>query len=123
MIFSAEDRVDLEKEQKIKDTANCQQNVADAILFRIYFISSKLVICFILVLFVIVVFTLVTVFVVCNETIKVKIIVYLGFTNTAWFIILLFVRYLITMHLCSTVILDILRVEITLLFMVYNMYF
>ena len=57
MIFSAEDRVDLEKEQKIKDTANCQQNVADAILFRIYFISSKLVICFILVLFVIVVFT------------------------------------------------------------------
>ena len=61
MILSAEDRVDLEKEQKIKDTANCQQKVADAILFRIYFISSKLVICFILVLFVIVVFTLITV--------------------------------------------------------------
>ena len=62
MILSAEDRVDLEKEQKIKDTANCQQKVADAILFGIYFISSKLVICFILVLFVIIVFTLVTVF-------------------------------------------------------------
>ena len=80
-------------------------------------------ICFILVLFVIVVFTLVTVFVVCNEPIKVKIIVYLGFTNTAWFIILLFVQYLITMHLCSTVILNIHRVEITLIFMVYNKYF
>ena len=60
---------------------------------------------------------------VCNEPIKVKIIVYFGITNTALFIILLFVQYLITMHLCSTVILDIHRVEITLIFMVYNMYF
>ena len=60
MIFSAEDRVDLEKEQKIKDTAICQQKV-DAILFGIYFISSNIVICFILVISVRVVFTLVTV--------------------------------------------------------------
>ena len=77
MIFSAEDRVDLEKEQKIKDTAICQQKVADAILFGIYFISSNIVICFILVLSIRVVFTLVTViiFVVFNEHIIVKIIV------------------------------------------------
>ena len=61
MIFSAEDRVDLEKEQKIKDTAICQQKVADAILFGLYFISSNIVICFILVISVRVVFTLVTV--------------------------------------------------------------
>ena len=59
---------------------------------------------FISVLSVRVVFTLVTViiFVVCNEPIKVKIIVSLGITNTTWFIILLFVQYLITIHLCST---------------------
>ena len=59
----------------------------------------------------------------CNEPIKVKIIVCLGITNTAWVVILLFVQYLITMHLCSTVVLDLHRVEITPIFMVYNMYF
>ena len=77
MIFTAEDRVDLEKEQMIKDTAICQLKVADAILFGIYFIRSNIVICFILVLSVRVVFTLVAViiFVVCNEPVKVKIIV------------------------------------------------
>ena len=77
MIFTAEDRVDLEKEQMIKDTAICQLKVTDAILFGIYFIRSNIVICFILVLSVRVVFTLVAViiFVVFNEPVKVKIIV------------------------------------------------
>ena len=60
---------------------------------------------------------------VCNEPIKVKIIVCLGITNTALVVILLFVRYLITMPLCSTVILDIPGVEIMLILLVYNMYF
>lgn len=60
---------------------------------------------------------------VCNEPIKVKIIVCLGITNTAWVVILLFVQYLITMPLCSTVILDIPGVEIMLILLVYNMYF
>ena len=39
MIFTAEDRVDLEKEQMIKDTAICQLKVADAILFFDLFYS------------------------------------------------------------------------------------
>ena len=62
-IFFSGNRVDLEKEQnynRLKKIAICQQKVADAILFMICFISSKIMICFIFLLSVRKVFTLVT---------------------------------------------------------------
>ena len=63
MISYCGNRVDLEKRHKynrLKKTAICQQKVADAILFGIYFISSSIAICLILVLSVKVAFALVT---------------------------------------------------------------